>query len=58
MFLPQNSPDFMQKTCDYLGFCIWTIVKKNGLLMPGEPNHGVYKYKDKNCIFSSPTAIN
>ena len=35
MFLPSTSPDFMQKTCDYLGFCIYTLVKKNGLLLPG-----------------------
>ena len=35
VFMPSTSPDFMQKSCDYLGYCIWSIVKKNGLLMPG-----------------------
>ena len=29
IFMP-NSPDFMQKDCDYLGFCIWSLVKNNG----------------------------
>ena len=24
VFLKSNSPDFMQKDCDYLGFCIWS----------------------------------
>lgn len=30
VFLKSNSPDFMQKDCDYLGFCIWSLVKNNG----------------------------
>jgi hypothetical protein len=28
------------------------------LLIPGEPQLGVYKYKNKNCVFSSVKAIN
>ena len=57
-FIPSTSADFMQRPCDYLGFCIWTVVKRNGLLIPGEPQLGVYKYKNKNCVFSSVKAIN
>ena len=30
IFMPESSPDFLQKSCDYLGFCIWSLVKKNG----------------------------
>jgi hypothetical protein len=30
VFMQSNSPDFMQKDCDYLGFCIWALVKHNG----------------------------
>jgi hypothetical protein len=30
IFLQSSSPDFMQKDCDYLGFCSWSIVKHNG----------------------------
>lgn len=30
VFMPSNSPDFMQKDCDYLGFCIWSLVRHNG----------------------------
>ncbi len=58
IILPSTSPDFMQKTCDFLGFCIWCLVNKNGLLIPGEPDLGVYKYKDKNCVFCCIQAIN
>jgi hypothetical protein len=43
--MPSTSPDFMQKPCDYVGYCIWALVKKNGLLIPGEPDFGVYRYK-------------
>ena len=55
--MPNTTPDFMQTPLDYLGFCIWSIVKRNGLLIPGKPNLGVYKYKDKHCVFSSEAAI-
>jgi hypothetical protein len=30
IFMQSSSPDFMQKDCDYLGFCIWSLVKHNG----------------------------
>lgn len=30
IFMPSNSPDFMQKDCDFLGFCIWSLVKHEG----------------------------
>ncbi|KAM3134829.1 hypothetical protein pb186bvf_012998 [Paramecium bursaria] len=56
--LPQYTPDFMQTQLDFFGFCVWSVVKKNGLLIPGKPALGVYKYKDKNCVFSSEAAIN
>jgi hypothetical protein len=48
----------MQTPLDYLGFCVWSIVSKDGLLLPGKPSLGVYKYKDKNCVFAGESAIN
>lgn len=56
--LPQNTPDFMQTPLDYLGFCVYSIVERNGLLVPGKPSLGVYRYKEKNCVFSNESAIN
>ena len=47
----------MQTPLDYLGFCVWSIVKRNGLLVPGKPNLGVYKYQEKHCVFSDKAAI-
>ncbi|KAL4475445.1 hypothetical protein ABPG72_022080 [Tetrahymena utriculariae] len=56
--LPKNTPDFMQTPLDYLGFCLWSIVKRDGLLLPGKPALGVFRYKDKNCVFSDEKSIN
>eukprot|EP00826_Nyctotherus_ovalis_P053996 TRINITY_DN7050_c0_g2_i3.p1 TRINITY_DN7050_c0_g2~~TRINITY_DN7050_c0_g2_i3.p1 ORF type:complete len:566 (-),score=211.03 TRINITY_DN7050_c0_g2_i3:120-1817(-) len=55
--MPNTTPDFMHIPLDYLGFCLWTIVKRNGLLLPGKPNLGVYKYQDRYCVFCSVAAI-
>ncbi|XP_073673191.1 cilia- and flagella-associated protein 206 [Garra rufa] len=40
----------------YKGFCGFTLVKKNGLLLPGNPNIGVLKHKEKYYAFSSKSA--
>jgi hypothetical protein len=50
--LPNTTPDFMQTPLDFLGFCLYSLVKKGGLLIPGQPNLGVYRYKNKHCVFS------
>lgn len=55
--MPSTTPDFMHIPLDYLGFCLWTIVKKDGLLLPGKPNLGVYKFQDHYCVFSNQAAI-
>jgi len=33
-------------------------VKRNGLLVSGKPSLGVYRYNEKNCVFSDESAIN
>lgn len=48
----------MQTPLDYLGFCLWSIVKRDGLLLPGKPALGVFRYKDKNCVFTDENCIN
>ena len=54
--MPNSTPDFMHIPLDFLGFCLVHIVEK-GLLMPGKPNLGVFKYKEKYCVFSDEHAI-
>ena len=46
--MPNSTPDFMHIPLDFLGFCLVNIVEE-GLLMPGKPNLGVFKYVDIVC---------
>lgn len=41
---------------DFLGFCLVNIVEE-GLLMPGKPNLGVFKYNEKYCVFADQESI-
>ena len=54
--MPNSTPDFMHIPLDFLGFCLVNIVEE-GLLMPGKPNLGVFKYVDKYCVFSDQESI-
>lgn len=54
--MPNSTPDFMHIPLDFLGFCLVNIVE-NALLMPGKPNLGVFKYKEKYCVFSDDLSI-
>jgi hypothetical protein len=54
--MPNSTPDFMHIPLDFLGFCLVNIVE-HALLMPGKPNLGVFKYKEKYCVFADEQAI-
>lgn len=55
--MPNSTPDFMHIPLDFLGFCLVNIVQHNGLLMPGKPNLGVFKYTEKYCVFADEHCI-
>jgi hypothetical protein len=38
----------------YLGFCAWSLVEGLGVLIPGNPSMGVYRWKGNYYAFSSP----
>lgn len=42
---------------DFLGFCVWSLVEKDGLLIAGNPNLGVYKFNEKFCVFRDNDTI-
>ena len=44
----------MSTPLDYLGFCIWSLVERDGLLIAGNPNLGVFKFY---CVFRDMKAI-
>ncbi|XP_059369367.1 cilia- and flagella-associated protein 206 isoform X1 [Carassius carassius] len=50
---PENTAHFEDVPLQYKGFCGFTLVKNNGLLLPGNPKIGVLKHKEKHYAFSS-----
>jgi hypothetical protein len=53
----ENSPDFMHTPLDYQGFCPWSIVMQNGVVVPGNPNLGVIRYREHHYVLSSTAAL-
>lgn len=53
----ENAPDFMHLPLDFQGFCIWSIVRRDGLLVPGKPTLGVLKFRERHFVFSSPAGM-
>lgn len=53
----ESTPEFMQLPLEYQGFCSWTIVKRQGLLLPGKPELGVIRYKNRFFVFAHQVAI-
>ena len=53
----ESTPEFMQLPLEYQGFCSWNIVKRQGLLLPGKPELGVIRYKNRFFVFAHHVAI-
>ena len=56
-FSIESTPEFMQLPLEYQGFCSWTNVKRQGLLLPGKPELGVIRYKNRFFVFAHQGAI-
>ncbi|KAG7331827.1 hypothetical protein KOW79_005796 [Hemibagrus wyckioides] len=54
--LPETTANFEQLPVQYRGVCGYTLVEKNGLLLPGNPNIGILKHREKYYSFSSKQA--
>jgi plasmid maintenance system antidote protein VapI len=52
-----DTPDFMQLPLELQGFCPWTIVQANGLLVPGKPSLGVIRYENLFYVCEHKIAI-
>lgn len=55
-FLHETTANFDQLSLQYRGICGYTLVKKDGLLIPGNPQIGVLKHREKYYAFSSKEA--
>ncbi|KAK2856608.1 hypothetical protein Q5P01_005343 [Channa striata] len=54
--LPETTAAFNDLPLQYNGICGYTLVRSDGLLLPGNPHIGVLKHKDKLYVFSSKKA--
>lgn len=53
----ESTPEFMQLPLEYQGYCPWTIVHRNGLLLPGNPALGVLRYRNTFNVFVHEQAL-
>lgn len=56
VILPHSTADFMDIKLEFQGFCIVTLVTKEGLLVNGKPNI-VARYKEKYLVFYNNSAV-
>ena len=56
ILLPHTTADFMDIKLEYQGFCIVTLLKREGLLLNGKPSV-VTKFKDKYMVFNNQNTI-
>uniref|UniRef100_UPI003AAA57EB cilia- and flagella-associated protein 206 n=1 Tax=Centroberyx gerrardi TaxID=166262 RepID=UPI003AAA57EB len=54
--LPETTANFDKLPLQYNGVCGFTLVNKDGLLLPGNPSIGVLKHRERFYIFSSKEA--
>ncbi|KAG7239166.1 hypothetical protein INR49_029917 [Caranx melampygus] len=54
--LPDSTASFNRLLLQYNGVCGYTFVRRDGLLLPGNPHIGVLKHKEKLYVFSSKKA--
>lgn len=47
----ETTPAFMSLPLEHQGYCPWTIVTRQGLLLPGNPNLGIVRFKGKHYSF-------
>ncbi|XP_070782318.1 cilia- and flagella-associated protein 206 [Enoplosus armatus] len=54
--LPETTASFNELPLQYNGVCGYTLVNRDGLLLPGNSHIGVLKHKEKLYVFSSKEA--
>lgn len=56
VLLPHTTADFLDIKLEFQGFCIVTLIRRNGLLVNGRPNI-VTNFKDKHMVFYNHAAV-
>ena len=53
----RSAPEVMQLPLEYEGFCAWTAVSRDGLLLPGKPELGVVRWRGASYVFAQERAL-
>ncbi|XP_039266098.1 cilia- and flagella-associated protein 206-like [Styela clava] len=53
---PETTKNYNQLLLQYRGYCGFSIVRNDRLLLPGNPDIGILQYQDKLYVFSSNAA--
>ncbi|KAJ8316908.1 hypothetical protein KUTeg_004812, partial [Tegillarca granosa] len=53
---PETTKNFSKLPLQYRGYCGWALGRYDRLLLPGNPEIGVLRYKDQYYVFSSKQA--
>ncbi|XP_010776818.1 UPF0704 protein C6orf165 homolog [Notothenia coriiceps] len=54
--LPETTASFDELPLQYNGVCGYSLVTRDGLLLPGYPHIGVFHHEEKLYVFSSKEA--
>ncbi|KAI8822053.1 uncharacterized protein EV422DRAFT_566477 [Fimicolochytrium jonesii] len=54
---PGNATQYYQLPVEYGGFCPHTLIRREGLVVPGDKNYGLVKYRDKLYALANDNAI-
>jgi hypothetical protein len=49
---PGNATQYYKLPVEFGGFCAWSLVKRQGLVTPGDKNVGMVRYKERLFTFS------
>ena len=52
-----DANDVMDLPLEFQGYCAVTLVESKGLLLPGNPSHGMVRHEERYYVFHSPEAM-
>ncbi|KAJ3053219.1 hypothetical protein HK097_004771 [Rhizophlyctis rosea] len=50
---PGNATQYYRLPVEYGGFCPYTLIRRDGLVLPGDKNNGLVRYRDRLFAFVS-----
>ncbi|KAI9327436.1 hypothetical protein BDR26DRAFT_940492 [Obelidium mucronatum] len=51
---PGNTTQYFKLPVEYGGFCSYSLIRRDGLVVPGDKNIGLLRYRDRLFAFATP----